>query len=170
MSVFHAWVGGGLMIKNTLLNLQFNDRHLLMAWTTCLTWRLTCWSDQRVVQSGQGGGLLLSQPHPDLLPDPPGFGHRVRRRAVRGDHIRGAGGVGLQSGQETALRHRYTHPQAGEKRAHQGKDRKMGQTVAGAARQVTNGSVWVSAAKWRSVSSLTVCRRDLQSWGRPKST
>ena len=74
---------------------------------------LTCWSELRVVQSGQGGGLLLSQPHPDLLPDPPCFSARVGGRPVRGNHIGGAGGVGLQGGQKTALRHRYAHHPSG---------------------------------------------------------
>lgn len=71
--------------------------------------RLTCWSDQRVVQSGQGAGLPLSQPHSDLLLDSPGFGPRVRRWAVRGNHVCCAGRGRLQSRQKAALRHSYTH-------------------------------------------------------------
>lgn len=71
--------------------------------------RLTCWSDQRVVQSGHGAGLPLSQPHSDLLLDSPGFGPRVRRWAVRGNHVCGAGRGRLQSRQKAALRHSYAH-------------------------------------------------------------
>lgn len=78
---------------------------------------LTCWSHQRVVQSGQGQGLLFSQPHPDLLPDPPGFSHRVRRGAVRRKHISGARRVRLQGGQKAALRHHCAHPHSGERSA-----------------------------------------------------
>lgn len=45
----------------------------------------------------------------------------------------------------------------------------MGLIAAGAARPAAR-SVVVSAAKWRSVSNPMFCRRDLQSWGWPKST
>lgn len=74
---------------------------------------LTCWSDQGVVQSGHGGWLLLGQSHPDLLLDSPGFRHGVRTGTVRGNHVGGTGGVGLQGGQKAALRHRHTHADSG---------------------------------------------------------
>lgn len=145
-----------------------------------MTWHLTCWADQRVVQPGQGGGLLLGQPHPDLLPDPPGFGHRVRGRAVRGDHISGAGGVGLQGRQKAALRHRDAHPRRVEKQTRpetHGKKGGRGEKKRRERRRlVTRSECWVSAAKWRSVSGPEgsvggTCRGGGDGGGgRPRST
>ena len=116
---------------------------------------LTCWPELRVVQSGQGGGLLLSQPHPDLLPDPPRFSARVRGRAVRGNHIGGAGGVGLQGGQKTALRHRYAHhPSGGQTPSPWKVLRKAADRTGRDGRgSWTDRVCWASAAKWRSVTS-----------------
>lgn len=112
---------------------------------------LTCCSEPWLVGSGQGGGLPLSQPHPDLLPDPPGFGHRVGRRAVRGKHIGGAGGVRLQGGQKAALRHGHVHAADEERRDAREEERDTG-----------GPSVSNSAAKWRASSGQYVGGRDLE--------
>lgn len=110
--------------------------------------RLTCWSDQGVVQSGQGAGLPLSQPHSDLLLDPPGFGPRVRRRAVRGNHVCGAGRGRLQSRQKAALRHGYTHLWSWFGPL---EEQRSGLRAAERRARWMNASAPVSAVKWRLV-------------------